>query len=280
MIFYFSCTGNTRWAAEQLADATNDRMTSIFDCMDKPFTLHLRDGERIGFCVPVHGWNVQPLIRRFIRGLKIEMPPAADGSTAERMLHRVYTYFLLTCGDNCGEYAGQLEGMLKDKGLEVNTCCSVIMPESYVNLPFMDVDPALREAEKKLQAHSTVKRFAEIIVDRRSVRLHIERGAMPRFYSRVLGKVFYSTLVTDKRFHISEDKCTGCGLCVKHCPVGNMDMKETGGGSGKRTPEWLHTGRCLTCMACYHHCPKHAIDFWCFTKKKGQYYFDHNKKAK
>lgn len=278
MIFYLSCTGNTLWAAKQIAEATNDRLTSITDVMNAPYTLHLKEGERIGFCLPVHGWRVQPLVRKFIEDINIILPQSNDGTPRERLLQRIYTYYLLTCGDSCGEYADELETILISKGLEVCTCCSVIMPESYVGLPFMDVDPPLREAEKKLQARGTVMRFADILIDHRTVRMHIERGAMPRLYSRVFGRVFYSRLITDRRFHVSTDRCIGCGQCVKHCPVGNMSMSDDTDGEKRRLPIWLHMGKCLTCMACYHHCPKHAIGFWHFTKNKGQYFFDHNKK--
>ena len=74
-----------------------------------------------------------------------------------------------------------------------------------------------------------------------------------------------------------EEKCIGCGKCVKHCPVSNMAMSDSTEEGNRRHPLWLHTGRCLTCMACYHYCPEHAIGFWHFTKNKGQYFFDHNK---
>lgn len=277
MIFYLSCTGNTRWAAEQLAAVTNDRLVFIPDAVKGDCTFHLREGERVGFCLPVHGWRVQPMVREFIEKLTI----------GERKHETLYTYFLVTCGDNCGEYTDQLEGLLNAKGFDVKTCCSVIMPESYVGLPFMDVDPDLREAEKKMNANGVLQKFSEILVDRRNIRMPIERGATPRLYSRVLGTFFYKYLITDKRFKVDLDKCIGCGNCVKHCPVGNMQLvgmlnndKPSSEGMMKARPEWLHNGRCLTCMACYHYCPENAISFWHFTKGKGQYYFEHNRTQK
>lgn len=263
MIFYLSCTGNTRWAAQRLADVTNDRMVFIPDAVMGDCVYHLHDGERIGFCLPVHGWRVQPMVRQFLEKLSIQRS-SENGKTP-------YCYFLLTAGDSCGTYAEQLEQLLEAKGLRVQSCCSVLMPESYVGLPFMDVDTDLREAEKKMNASGVVQRFSEILVDRRSVRMPIHRGTMPWLLSGVLGKVFYGALITDKRFKCDTSKCIGCGKCRKACPVGNIGMVD-----GK--PQWLHNGRCLTCMACYHYCPEHAVSFWCFTGNKGQYYFDHNRK--
>lgn len=191
--------------------------------------------------------------------------------------HGRYCYFLLTAGDSCGTYAEQLEAALAKKGMKVQACCSLIMPESYVGLPFMDVDTDLREAEKKMMASGELQKFADVLVDRRSIRMPIKRGTMPWVLSNVLGTVFYKQLITDKRFRCDESKCTGCGKCVKACPVQNMKLKSS--DDGLKHPEWLHNGRCMTCMACYHYCPEHAISFWCFTKGKGQYFFDHNRKA-
>ena len=275
MIFYLSCTGNTYWAAKTLAAATNERLVSIPEALNGDATFKLHDGERIGFCLPVHGWRVQTIVRRFLDKLHL-VPAAKDAAVSDDShLLRTYTYFLLTAGDSCGEYAEQLEHALAAKGLAADTCCSLLMPESYIGLPFMDVDTDLREAEKKMEARTTLMRFADILIDRRAVRMPIHRGAAPRFYSRCLGTLFHAWLVNDKWFKVDAARCTGCGTCVKHCPVGNMRMTDRQPAALPR-PEWLHTGSCLTCMACYHHCPRHAIDFGRFTKNKGQYYFTHN----
>lgn len=276
MIYYLSCTGNTYWAAKQLSEATNERMISIADAINDKCICHLRDGERLGFCLPVHGWRVQPIVEQFINKLEIHTSNETAHSTKD--IKNIYTYFLLTAGDSCGEYAEQLEQLLNDKGLSVKTVCSLIMPESYVGLPFMDVDPALRETEKKMNARGKIQKFSDIIIDQRTTRMNIERGRFPKLYSRVLGKFFYKHLITDKRFKVNVEKCIGCGVCVNHCPVNNMEMAQT--ESGKKYPKWNNSGRCMTCMACYHNCPQKAIDFWCFTQKKGQYYYTHNQQSK
>lgn len=269
MLFTLSCTGNTRWAADMLAKVLNDRVVSIPEAVHGDCLYRLRPGERVGFCLPVHGWRLQPLVRDFISRLRFVTHGTVNDGFQDGA-HSPYCYFLITCGDSCGEYGEQLEEALSVKGLRISSCCSVIMPESYVGLPFMDVDTDLREAEKKMNARSVVLEFADIVAENRSVRMPIHRGTMPRLYSRVLGKFFYRYLVTDKRFRVDTDKCIGCGLCQRYCPVDNIVMSD-------RHPEWLHTGRCMTCMACYHYCPEKAISFWRFTKGKGQYYYDHNK---
>ena len=87
MIYYLSCTGNTYWAAKQLADATNDRMVSIFDAIEEGCICNLRDGERLGFCLPVHGWRVQPIVEKFIQQLNINSPKIKNESITDKKKH-------------------------------------------------------------------------------------------------------------------------------------------------------------------------------------------------
>ena len=90
MIFYFSGTGNTRWAAEQIARATGDRLLFIPDELQGDCRYTPGDDERIGFCFPVHGWQPPRIVRRFVRRLVI------DGAQGH------YCYALSTCGDSIG----------------------------------------------------------------------------------------------------------------------------------------------------------------------------------
>jgi ferredoxin len=57
------------------------------------------------------------------------------------------------------------------------------------------------------------------------------------------------TFQADRTFRVS-GACTGCGICVKVCPVQNIEMV-----NGK--PQWLH--HCENCTACFHWCPTQAI---------------------
>ena len=74
MIFYFSGTGNTKWAAARLAAATHEDLIPIAPYMRADDSSHnlaepfiLKENERLGFVFPVHGWRVPRLVREFIR---------------------------------------------------------------------------------------------------------------------------------------------------------------------------------------------------------------------
>lgn len=53
MVFYFSGTGNSRYAASRIAEETNERLVSITDCCKKhEFAYTLDEGEALGIILP------------------------------------------------------------------------------------------------------------------------------------------------------------------------------------------------------------------------------------
>ena len=275
MIFYFSGTGNTKWAASKLASVTHEDLISIAPYMradDSSHTLAepfiLKENERLGFVFPVHGWRVPKLVREFIGRMKVQRAePDAAGSLP-------FTYCVCTAGDSIGLTIENLNEVISQNpslqalGItKVSSSYSLIMPESYVGLPFMDVDTKEKEIWKKSKSAQELAVICEEIFDRKEGVSQLVKGPIPWFFTKVVGGFFENVLITDKRFHVEKDKCVKCGICANVCPVG--DIK---GGHGEY-PEWLHHKDCLTCFTCYHHCPHHAIEFGKQTQKKGQYYF-------
>ena len=286
MIFYFSGTGNTKWAASKLAAATREDLISIAPYMRADDSSHnlaepfiLKENERLGFVFPVHGWRVPKLVREFICKMKIQREPS-DASAENKakaddsLKNRPFTYCVCTAGDSIGLTIENLNKVISQNpslqalGItEVSSSYSLIMPESYIGLPFMDVDPKEREIRKKENAAQQLAVVCEEIFDRKEGISRLVKGPIPWFFTKVVGGFFENVLITDKRFHVEKDRCVKCGICANVCPVG--DIK---GGHGEY-PVWLHHKDCLTCFTCYHHCPHHAIEFGNQTQKKGQYYF-------
>ena len=257
MIFYFSSTGNSKLVADILAaQLSESRVISITDCLrSNECSFTLRAGEQVGFVFPVHGWRVPYIVRDFISRL-----------TISNYAISTYTYSLCTCGDSTGETMKLFECHLKEAHFHLNASFSVIMPESYIGLPFMKLDKELVCAAKYANARVRIRKYADLISDSRGGE-HLDKGPLPGFFSGFVGGFFYNHLITDSHFHLDEKKCIECGQCSMSCPVGDISWEK-----GK-FPSWNHNKKCLTCFACLHHCPVNAISWGWFTKGKGQYYY-------
>ena len=273
MIFYFSGTGNSKWAAKTLALETGDTLVSIPEVIKSNCSFTLTKDEHVGFIFPIHGWRVPNIVKEFLTKLTIK----TLGEDTSHVKH--YCFCLVTAGDSIGKamerFQQQLKSVTVNDALSLKAVCSLIMPESYVGLPGMDVDTKEKELEKKELASKQLKEFSNILKQRPHKDSNqiwgwnqLIRGPIPSFFSGPVGGFFERFLVTDKPFHVDSRRCVKCGICANVCPV--SDIK---GGLGFE-PEWLHNGKCLTCFSCYHHCPHHAIEFGKRTQKKGQYFYN------
>ena len=74
MIFYFSGTGNTLWAARRISEAIGEQLIPMTSAGPEAQGFELSDDERIGFCFPVHGWRPPALVRDFVRRISVPHP--------------------------------------------------------------------------------------------------------------------------------------------------------------------------------------------------------------
>ena len=257
MIFYFSGTGNTRWASERLAEMTGEKLLFIPEELRKgKCEYELTADERLGFCFPVHGWQPPHIVREFISKATFKAVP------------NTFVFALVTCGDSIGRTMELLNKDLSEKGLQTASVYSLIMPESYVCLPFMYTDTPQREHEKTTKASEDLDIIAQEIIHRQAGITRTTRGVTPWTFTHVIGAYFNARMISDKKFTVDADLCIRCGRCANVCPTG--DVRLTG-----NLPQWQHDGSCTNCLACYHHCPKHAIHYGKITRKRGQYFFGH-----
>jgi len=54
------------------------------------------------------------------------------------------------------------------------------------------------------------------------------------------------------KFEIDPEKCTSCGMCYKHCPVGAISWQ-------KKEPAVIDKDKCIKCMTCFEKCMFDAI---------------------
>lgn len=247
MILYHSGCGNSRHVAESLRQE-GERMFLIPDLLrSECFELTLEPGERLGFVFPVYAWAPPRLVSDFVRQMRLKVNPD-------------YVFMVVTCGDDCGRTRQVFARQLNAKGLSLHAAESVQMPNTYVCLPGMDVDSEPQARQKLARAESQLAVIRQRLEQRD--RWHaVREGVLPRLKTYVIMPGFYRSKVTDRHYHATES-CTSCGLCVRSCPLQNIELRD-----GR--PQWL--GNCAACLACYHHCPHHAIHFGHSTLRKGQY---------
>lgn len=70
-------------------------------------------------------------------------------------------------------------------------------------------------------------------------------------FGTLLNKVFYR-FFSRPRLKFLRSLCTKCRVCIVHCPVGALSMKD--GLS-------LDQSKCVACYCCYELCPQQAIEF-------------------
>ena len=90
MILYFTATGNSRWIAELLAEATHDTAVSIVDCLKQGLIpAELSKADRVGIVFPVHSWYAPRVLIDFLSQLRL--PDCR------------YRYAVCTCWDDMGK---------------------------------------------------------------------------------------------------------------------------------------------------------------------------------
>ena len=260
MIYYFSGTGNTRWVATSIANKIHcdaiDICSMAFDDFDHASLLsRISLDEPIGFAFPIHGWQPPHIVRRFVRSL----PHSIFASR--------YVFAVCTGVDETGLALDIFAKELNKRGMKLNLTESVQMPNTYVCLPFMDIDPKNVEESKIKAAKLQIPKIAERILNRKEGE-YLTKGSAPWFLTHVIGEYFNRRMVNDNKFKVDLSECAHCGRCHRVCPVGNIIDS---GFMSEFTPKWKHDGTCTGCLACYHGCLKHGITYGDITRKRGQY---------
>lgn len=249
MIYYYSGCGNSRWVAQQLGTLLNEPLLFIPDELRHPMPYHPQRDECLGFIFPVYAWAPPAIVLQFVEQMRLVEPPK-------------FVFMVCTCGDDAGKTDRIFARALRRRGLGLDSAYSVIMPETYINLPGFQLDSPEGAQHKIALAKRRVGVIAQHIARRQTER-DLVRGKAAWLKSHPVKALFNALLISDRPFHVT-DNCMGCGTCEQVCPVHNIKVY-----LGR--PQWQ--GRCIGCMACYHHCPVNAIQFGRFTQGKGQYYF-------
>lgn len=255
MIYYFSGTRNSRYAAMRLGGLIGEEVRFIPSRDAYTEKIDVTKDKSIGFVFPVYAWGVPPIVMDFIGRLPEKIVEDIKG-------HGIPVWCLATCGDETGMAVEMLRKGLEKRGIILSGAWSLIMPNVYVLLPGFGTDSKDVETRKLSEAVGRIEHIADC-VNSGKFEDDVHLGPWPRLKTSVVYPLFKKWGVNTKKWHYTES-CIGCGKCANTCPVGNITMT-----AGR--PRWGTD--CTSCCACYHVCPTRGAQYGTVTKNAGQYFF-------
>lgn len=250
MIFYFSGTGNSLYAAKKIAQEQDLQLASIAEELLKEnndFIYECKEDEPVGFVYPIYAWGPPELVIDFISKMTL------SGG-------KPYLFALSTCGDEEGMSTELiLKQALAEKELALDSAFTIRMPNNYI-IGF-DPDPKTLEEIKLSDAERALLRINSVISHRDRDVFDLLPGSSPKLKSKLIHPLFVRFASATKKFSAT-DACTACGLCEEICPVKAIKV------DGK--PKWVKK-KCTQCLACINRCPVAAIQHGPKTEARGRY---------
>ena len=224
LVFYFTATGNSLYAAKQLEKKPVSIAQAIHD------KQMVYKAEKIGIVCPVFGHEVPELVREFLEKAAFKTP---------------YFYMILTYGNRHGGAAELTENMLKEIGINASYINVLLMVDNF--LPGFDMDEQIK-IDKKVDEQ--INKIKEDIKNGRQYISHAtekDKAAHNEYLTRManMPKDTFSNM-----YRIT-DECIGCEICTRICPKNCFTVQN-------QKSTW-HSEGCISCMACIHACPMMAI---------------------
>lgn len=232
---YFSGTGNTKFCV--------DKFLKEYDCSKNSFSIEdsealerIKNDDEIVMGYPVQYSNIPKILRDYI--------------VDNRYVWKGKNIFIIaTMGLFSGDGAGILARLLKNYGAVIVGGLHLKMPDSICD------ERALKrsfEHNKRIVVKATEK-ICKCVGNIKNGKPPQEGLGAVYHLAGLFGQRLYFLGKTQKytdRLKINSLKCSGCGLCERLCPMGNISVKN---GIA------VSSDKCTMCYRCISKCPEQVI---------------------
>ena len=243
-IFYFSGTGNSLYAANQLAAKLGGtEIIPIAKVIGKDIDLSC---DKVGIVFPVYAWGPPRIVAEFVKGINLKDK---------------YIFSIATYGGFIGGTLVTLNDILKKNGAKISAGFGLKQPSNYV-VGYGNRKSSEEEFKKFAEkSEKRINKIADIV--KNGIESGIKKSIAPiNALTNLVYLGFISHLKDQEKGFWINDKCIDCKRCERMCPVENIKVID-----GKR----IWQGKCEMCMACIQWCPTEAIQHGKYTAKRLRY---------
>jgi len=238
LILYFSATGNNKYVAEQLALAEKDKIISLKQLIrKKQYHLNIAEGESFGVVMPTYWEGLPSILLEYLEKATIEL----NGK-------KHYCYFVATYGCDYGNILSTAQKEFQVKGIHFDSLYAARFVDNWS--PYYNVKDSVRNRRAEENGEQETREIVQQVINR-------EKGhSLPDQMLAIMAaaaKANYNRIRKTKLFKLDKERCIGCGLCAKQCPLDIIEIQN-------QHPVWLKE-KCTLCLGCFHRCPAAAIDY-------------------
>lgn len=249
IIYYFSGTGNARNASFWIKEVAEKRGIKThlinIDRFENIEVPEFSGKTLIGFCSPTHGFNMPPIVLKFIS--KFPKLKNADVFILNTRGGLKLSKLFIPGLSGLAQIFPAI--ILLIKGIRVVGMQPLDLPSNWLIL-----HPGLRQKVINSiyqRCNKIVNRFANKLLDggrkyKALWSLPIDLAIAPV----AVGYYFIGRFFLAKTL-VATDTCNQCEICIKQCPVKAIKMVND-------IPYWTY--KCESCMRCVNICPQRAIE--------------------
>jgi ferredoxin len=232
---YFSGTGNTKYCVEQFLKHF-EGINSAFSIEANNINDVFADDDVIVFGYPIYFSNIPKIVYDFIIKNK--------NNFANKKI-----FIIATMGLFSGDGTGCSARLLKKYGAEIIGGLHLKMPdcigdEKLLKKTLDENKSIIKMAKEKIKHSADQLKAGTPAKEGLNIFYHIAGlfGQRLWFYGK-------TTSYKDKP-DINLQKCASCGICIKNCPMNNLE---------KTDGKIISKKRCTMCYRCVNHCPRCAL---------------------